>query len=599
MSATLHIKNSSWLPWSSEYKAVATEVARLKLEQGESVFVKESSEHLPAPVRSARDLEEAESFEKGEAVDDKAEAIMNLARNGWMFQARQGESSGTVGPYAVYNAFTENDFPLQVTVENSAMGHRFATSEVTLARVLELDSQGPTPAQVVRGLRGSNAWKEAAAQGKSLLQQRRDEGARVALEIEGLRHLGSRVYLYEETLEHLDGGLGEVGAAASKAVRAGGYENSWADAKVVSKAFVKALPETPATRAALKAELNHVGSSTRTFEAVLEDPEGDPGNVGARISEELRKTGYDKAWSDARAAGRAFVEERFEQTPNLALEAALQAGELNHVGSSTRFYEAVLKAPAQLSLDQAGRLGQGISVELRGTGYDKAWGDAAKAGRVLCEALGRAGSIPAKAALRATGLNHWGSQTRLYEAVMVEAEQGLLGLGLIGARVSRSLRGSTYKKAWTDANIAGKAFLQELLVQGMWTSPVKLALEMEGLRHPGSYTRLYEGVLEGFGAQSTSELASLASRVVKEVGASGYDHAQRDAARVGQAFFRMLAEKATFAPQFSQPRTASDYRESFESLVTQGLMEPVPDSGEVEFEENYVIVNGVPVPVKD
>ena len=494
---------------------------------------------------------------------------------------------------------------LALAVEDlNHLGSSVLLYESALKHPQDLKAAGAEASRTVRAAGYDHSWLDARRIGKKFVAAVPGPAAQAALATD-LHHNGSATRLYEavlsaETTEDTVA-LGKLGREVSQELRETNYDKSWSDATEAGEAFCQqlaALGSVSAEAALTVGDINHVGSRTRVYEAVMDSPLSSPGKLGAKISETLRSTTYNKAWQDAKAAGEAFVNHLHREQPSPILEAATTVQDLRHTGSWTRVYEAVLKNAQADTAREVGEIGKELSVELRGTTYDHAWSDAAKAGKAFCQVLDRHDSATASAAARCGVLHHPGSRTRLYEAALNNAGAGAEQLGRVGAQVSRQLRGTTYDNAWRDARTAGQAFLEELNERG--SGPlVSLALGLSDLHHVGSNTRLYEAVLENSEVSDPIELAELSANLIKDLAGSGYDHAGLDAARVGERLLDYLRPHLDLPDHLLSPQTAGEYQECFDYAVTRDLLEPGQDDTEVVIEEDYLVVNGVPVPIKE
>ncbi|MCA9793160.1 MAG: hypothetical protein KC910_15230, partial [Candidatus Eremiobacteraeota bacterium] len=143
----------------------------------------------------------------------------------------------------------------------------------------------------------------------------------------------------------------------------------------------------------------------------------------------------------------------------------------------------------------------------------------------------------------------------------------------LGRELSVTLRGTTYKSAWQDADKLGHAFVEELAAQPTTATVMGVALRAEGLKAPGSRTRLYEAVL---GAPLTSdpvELGKLGRELSIELRGTTYDCAWKDAAQAGQAFVEALAERpegvaarAALRPELAAPGSRT---RTYEAVLAQ------------------------------
>ncbi|MGE0494560.1 MAG: hypothetical protein AB7S38_35450 [Vulcanimicrobiota bacterium] len=597
---------SKWhMPWSDPIRPMSAEEVVSTLARGETERLSVSApEQLTLPVRSRQDLHELASLAgHGDQAAKLQQDLRFLAEQGFRFWAHRGEEQGEVGLYGAYNALTdpnhglskltarrgELSLPVGQTTPRAlrerieelgdlasvqalmALGQKTGERAALLDLALEKTSVEPlgkidpslsSQARVALADRLfanpkadlselSQAPLPAADELKvaqKALQERRTDPLTERLLADDQIHQSTRLMVARATL------AGTVEPDLAK--RASGWMQSlcdsntnqgWSDAARVGQAACECLPDNLSAQVALSVEpLKHPGSQVRLYRAALDQPAATGPELAAQgheLSEGLRGTGYDHAWSDAAKVGRAFVKE-LAQRPEFALsaQAALGAEAMKAPGSFTRVYEAVMAAPGR-SPEQVAALGRELSVTLRGTTYESAWQDADKLGRAFVETLA---NCPETApvmgvALRAQGLEAPGSRTRLYEAVLgAPLASTPEELGKLGRDLSIELRGTTYKCAWQDADRAGRAFVEALaeLPEGV---AARAALRPE-LAAPGSRTRTYEAVLAQPTVNDPVALGALGNSISVELRGTTYDCAWKDSRKAGLAFVEGLQE---------------------------------------------------------
>ncbi len=364
------------------------------------------------------------------------------------------------------------------------------------------DELGARMAGVSRAVRDQGDWKGAAALGVAALK------ALHGIEAPALINPGSTVALCESYLEHRDP------AKASEAVRGMGYEKSWNDAVTVGRTFVSRLG--PAGGAALEIQnMAAPGSFVRLYEGVLK------GQSPADILVEIRGSGYNSAWSDARVAGKVFV----EATDTPTCRAARQLGDVHNPGTAVHTYEAALRSDAA-TLEDVGALGVTLSKTIRALeGYGNAWWDAAAIGKAFCAELAP-NSRACRAALGVEDVFNPGSIVAVYDGVLSSPRSEV---GALGRQLSQTVRDKNYaSNSWQDAVKVGRAFVAEVGDAS--------ALAVEGLFNPGSFVMTYEAALENAG-QDTARVGAAA---VSAVMSRPYTNITQDGLKVAESYARAL-----------------------------------------------------------
>lgn len=273
-------------------------------------------------------------------------------------------------------------------------------SEVRALEAALAEKHPATLSEELRATEYKNAWGDARMWGNTALSKLPATPIRsAALELD-LNHNGSYTRVYESILR-LDpkDGLSELGPHLARLVTevcSTDYQHAWKDSSRVAQAFGPILANlgSPACAAAARVpELKHVGSVVRLYQAAYAAADQSShhlGRLGAQISRELRSTGYDHAWLDARRTGHAFVKELAERSPTPLARLAL-GPEMHHNGSYTRLYEAALE---NASLDTPKELAV-VALELvrslRSTTYQHADEDAFTAVHPIYEYLRQQG----------------------------------------------------------------------------------------------------------------------------------------------------------------------------------------------------------------
>lgn len=567
------VRRPRWrMPWSDTYQPASADQVAAALEK-DRLHVRSPDGSLLLPVHTAEDFQELATL-SGVSHEPLSEAdleqeLRRLAEQGFRFFAQHDGVLGEVGLYGAYNALSDPshgltglalhraDLKLPMATQDQLHRLGSALENEDLKTLLGLGRSTEQKAALLSlglergdslGLRELGPNLSAAS--RVLIAERLladpdldratlpdlllpDDAVQVASRVWDLPGLAGKLMadtqLSSETRLMVKEGdpLTWIDALLAKKT-----DQGWRDAARIGRAAVETLAGTPTADAALEvSELHHVGSKVRLYKAVLQAPEQDLAPLGLKLSQELRATGYDQAWSEAAEVGRAFAA-RLTDSPAARAAVAAHAA-MEAPGSRTRAYEAVLSQPDLRTAEDTARLGRALSEELRNTGYNCAWKDAANLGEAFMHQLN---TPAARAALAARGLEAPGSRTRLYEAVMdAPLASGPEELGALGKQVSETLRGTTYQCAWQDAARAGQAFVEQLD-----TPAARAALRATDLEAPGSRTRLYEAVMADPTPADARSLGELGKKVSQELRGTTYSCAWRDARRAGKAFVEEL-----------------------------------------------------------
>jgi hypothetical protein len=233
-------------------------------------------------------------------------------------------------------------------------------------------------------------------------------------------------------------------------------------------------------------------ASLRSSAAVLEDV----GKLGAELSEKVRdksKDGYNNAWWDAAAAGKAFCQQL--ASDSAACRGALSSETTFNPGSIVATYEGVLAEPR----GDVGVLGRKLSQVVRDKNYSSSsWDDAVKVGRGFLKAcsdepgpalalqvgaLVNPGSyvMTYEASLETCGQEAWRAGTAAVNAVMSRsypdiAAEGLKVAEVYAAALPPESLGGLLSRVSVDLDVAPRlAFLRDALEQPAPGSPQKSA----------------------------------------------------------------------------------------------------------------------------
>lgn len=391
-------------------------------------------------------------------------------------------------------SFVESLEPLEAATQKLALRELSAPSPEEL---------GARLVGVSKSIREAGDWKGAAALGAAALK------ALHGIEAPALINPGSTVALCESYLEHRDP------VKASEAVRGMGYDKSWQDAVTVGRTFVARLGTRLAEEALKVQNMEAPGSFVRLYEGVLE------GQTPADILVAIRGSGYTSAWSDARAAGKVFVESI--DTP--ACQAARRLGRVHNSGTAVHTYEAALRSEAATP-EELGALGVSLSETIRAkTNYTDAWWDAALIGKAFCAELAR-GSAVCRAALDVEEVHNPGSIVAVYDGVLTSPRAEV---GALGRQLSQTVRDKNYQRnSWQDAAKVGRAFVAALGDES--------ALAVANLFNPGSFVMTYEAALENAG----QDPARVGVAAVNAVLSRNYSNITQDALEVAESYSRAL-----------------------------------------------------------
>ncbi len=298
-------------------------------------------------------------------------------------------------------------------------------STVTLCETALEHTDEPEPSvgllatQAVREQGYPRSWEDAVLVGRMYVDRLAHLPApALALAVDDLKNPGSYTRLYEGVLKSPEpADLGALAADLSQELRGAPYQTAWQDAQTAGQAFVGHLG-TPSCQAARRlGKVTNPGSAVLVYEGALRSPAAtsdDLAALGLELSQKVRAKeddGYPRAWWDAAAAGRAFLEQLADDSA--ACRAALQVETTHHPGSLVAVYEGALAEPRA----EAGALGRKLSQVVREKPYpSRTWEDAVKVGRGFVQALSQQ---PGPAlALKVDGLVNPGSYVMTYEATL-------------------------------------------------------------------------------------------------------------------------------------------------------------------------------------
>lgn len=481
METRLFSKRSWRWPWQDRLKPLQPEQAAAHVERGRTVLAQPPDSELPLPVKSAHEL----SLACGSGPPELSE----MARQGFRFQALVGGLKACVGVYGAYLALTPG-------------------SGVDQLELLDPRSQLPIPAT-------------------------RDELSQVSAYYERENPLESQGYTFwDRDGERIASYLAGPGERI-------GREHPWFELDHHDPAprleamhrLLEAVPLSTATRALPEylagAALVDCGRTPEEQEALA--------GVALERWPELRETA-------ARLSPQGRVElVRFCPDGKLRPELANQLTSARDVLAlqgelpdwKRRFLEGLadldpaiqklaLKELSAQTPEQLGRALVGVSRQLRSDPTNRGWQRAADLGRVALESL-QGLSVPT--------LVNPGSTVALCETALDHAGEPESSVGLLA---SQAVREQGYTRSWEDAVLVGRMYVERL---AHLPAPA-LALAVDDLENPGSYTRLYEGVLK---SPEPADLGALAADLSQELRGAPYQTAWQDARRAGRAFVGLLS----------------------------------------------------------
>ncbi|MCA9793161.1 MAG: hypothetical protein KC910_15235, partial [Candidatus Eremiobacteraeota bacterium] len=389
------------LPWSDPTRPISAQEVVSTLAKGETERLSVSKpDHLSLPVRSNQDLQELSAL-SGHGDQGKLEQDLSfLAEQGFRFWAHRNGEQGEVGLYGAYNALTDPShglsqltahrgelrLPVGPTTPQALRARLEGLSDLASVQALMALDQSPTQRAALLDL----ALERTSIDTLEKLDASLSSQARVALadrlfanpeaklselsqaplpekDALSLAHKALQGRQMDPLTEKVLGDLGfhqstrlmvarsalAGTAEPDLARRASGWMQSlcdtktnegWADAARIGKAACESLPNNRTARVALGVEpLKHPGSEVRLYRAALDHPADTAQELAAQgheLSQALRETGYDHAWSDAARVGRAFIKELANDPAYaMAARAAAAAEAMEAPGSFTRAYE--------------------------------------------------------------------------------------------------------------------------------------------------------------------------------------------------------------------------------------------------------------------
>lgn len=234
---------------------------------------------------------------------------------------------------------------------------------------------------------------------------------------------------------------------------------------------------------------------------------------------------------------RPALQEQAASLPPAARVALVRAGKPLEIpawvdGLPAADRELVLAELDAASPEELGRRLAAVSKQLRSVGTQESWKRAATFGAACLRGL---------YGLEAPDVVNPGSTVALCETYFEHPDQPALA--------SQAVRDKGYEKSWQDAVKVGR-----MLVEHRSDRPAcALALQVEGLECPGSYTRLYEAVLEN---PDPPDLGALAADISVKLRSSGYTQAWSEASKAGRAFVKAMSLPARELGSVRNPGSA-------------------------------------------
>ncbi len=348
----------------------------------------------------------------------------------------------------------------------------------------------------------SDAGPDASKASKAFLKEL---NAPFILDIPKLNYATSRLIVHRQALQRLQIGpldAATLGLRASEAVRAQKYDKACDDAALIGSHLMAQLGGP------VVGELKHPGSRVKLQEAFFAEGGKDLARLGLKVSQEVRNSGVDNAYSDARIIGKAIVDRLAQNEPSSVAGVVSKIADLNCSGSYTEIYETAMANPEKLDAAGLGVVGATLVEALSKKGWEKSHEDAWRCGRAFLQ-----GDPVALKLAKPGDLKHWTSWHEFYKTA-------LRGVGRpaneVGLEISQNVRGVGQENSWIDASTIGR-----LYVGTLETPSGRAVSRFEGNKHSGSRVRAQELVLEN--PQATSlEL----SRLVKGL---GYENSWKDA----------------------------------------------------------------------
>ncbi|MBI3926521.1 MAG: hypothetical protein HY319_13355 [Armatimonadetes bacterium] len=574
--------------------------------------VRLGADQLAQPLRSREDLEELSFFLGAGAAPlahpGLAAALQKMARAGWQFRASRGEATGIVGAYGAYNALTDASHGLtglvasregcELPCQSSAQLEEWAglcelpgTKGAMAARAgpraeKVFEEEGCQPADTVRRLRQQGLAAEAAAVAEVSLsgdhpQARLFEAAR-DLDSPALAALGQALLERpEDPVAAVRHAIGELGQ--------GDWRDQWHAAelgRILLPLLVPPDSPLPDLVASIWDEMANWESRQALVEVLLQ-------HLDVKEPESLRRLGLE-AMAAVKSRGYYVQAARL----GAAFAAAAPPPELPWVrdvvpklfadDSRSAVYRQLLASPLEKPTLFSRALGQieydedGIKLALHALGQltEKSPGLAFVEDLVLH-----------------SGLSKTGAQCLVQAALETPGASSPAEISAVGLRAVRLMRSARDPDCQAERDI----FLCFLRRQG--DAPLaRAALEMASSSWMvPSQNALYEAAL------ARPEAASVDARFVEEVlqGVSSLDRqrAVRDVAHYLREHspdprLRSALEKLPLDADDLEKRLLQEFRVAADLRLWQEQLGSTGENGGVKADQNYVWVNGVPVPVR-
>lgn len=484
METRFFVERSWRWPWQDRLKPLASEQAARRIEQGHELLAQPADSDLPLPVRNREEL----SLASGSGPPELSE----MARQGFRFQARVAGTAACVGVYGAYLALTpgsgvdqlqlldpRSQLPIPAGADDLSKVSAYYASEN------ELESQGYT------------FWNP---QGQRIASYLAGPGALIGREQPWFsldaRDPGPRIQAMEKLLEAVP--LGTATRALPEYLAGGALVDQARTPQEEAALAAVALERLPELRDTA-AKLTPQGQ----VELVRLCPDGKlrPELVSqlSRARDVLALSGQLPDWKRRFLEGLSGLD---PATQKLALR------------------ELSAESPPQMARALAG-----VSQKIRSEGTNQAWVQAASLGKVAVESL---------QGLKVPELINPGSTVTLCEVALEHAGEPEAEVGLLA---SQAVREKGYPKSWEDAVLVGRLYVERL---AHLPAPA-LALAVDGMVNPGSYTRLYEAVLRD---PSPIDLGTRAAEISQELRGSTYLTAWEDAQNAGRAFVSQVESPA-------------------------------------------------------